>query len=129
MYAKNIMLVDDDRVMLELVAHILEEIVSGKIFSFSSSTNALSFFKRIDREPVDLIISDWFMPEMDGMAFLRAIRMVDKKKPFLMLTGNASKELVLSAKQAGTTDFIIKPFNDVDLAEKVKMLLRADTSD
>lgn len=124
MYNKNILLVDDDQVMLELLQHMLEDFITGKVFSYSSSIQALRFLQRIDREEVNLVISDWQMPDLNGMEFLRSVREIDKKMPFLMLTSNASKELVIGSKHAGVTDFIAKPFNAVDLVAKVKFLIR-----
>jgi two-component system, chemotaxis family, chemotaxis protein CheY len=121
---KNILIVDDDEVMLELLGHMLEDIVTGEIVRFSSSIGALRFLQRIDRISFDLIISDWQMPDLNGVEFLRMLRDIDKKIPFLMLTANPTLDVVIGSKQAGVTDFIVKPFNSEDLLKTVKTLLK-----
>ncbi len=124
MLPDNILLIDDDEITLELVQHILEEFVSGEIFSFSSSIKALEFIDTIDPDKLGLVICDWQMPDHDGIEVLEALRARELATPFLMLTGNATRELVISAKKAGATDFIAKPFRNRDLTEKVENLLR-----
>jgi two-component system chemotaxis response regulator CheY len=120
---KNILVVDDDEVMLELLGHILEDIVTGEIVRFSSSIGALRFLQRIDRIPLALIISDWQMPDLNGVQFLGMLREIDKKIPFLMITANPTMDVVIGSKQAGVTDFIVKPFSSEDLLGTVKTLL------
>lgn len=123
MYSCNILLVDDDEITLELVQHILEEIVSGEVFAFSSSIKALRFLETVEAGALGLVVCDWQMPDYDGIDVLKALRQRDSDTAFLMLTGNATRELVLTAKQAGASDFIAKPFRNLDLVEKVKNLL------
>lgn len=119
-----IMLVDDDDITLELLQHILEEFVSGEIMAFSSSINALGFIQTIDPARIALVICDWQMPGVDGLEVLKAFRQVNADTPFLMLTGQATRELVMAAKQAGASDFVAKPFRNQDLTNKVNGLLR-----
>lgn len=128
MYSDNILLVDDDEITLELVQHILEEFVSGEIISFSSSIKALGFLETTNPGQLGLVICDWQMPDYDGIDLLNALRKRDLSTPFLMLTGNATRELVISARNAGATDFIAKPFRNIDLTEKVENLLRSTYS-
>jgi two-component system chemotaxis response regulator CheY len=121
--AQNILLIDDDSITLELVQLILEEFISGEIFAFSSSVKALNFVRQLRPNELTLVICDWQMPKVDGLDILRALRENDQNTPFLMLTGSATRELVIAAKKSGATDFIAKPFKNVDLTDKVQKLL------
>ena len=63
-------------------------------------------------QPLDLIISDYNMPEMDGLGLLRAVRghPAVRKVPFILLTGRGDRELVVKAAQAGVNNYLVKPF-------------------
>ena len=77
-------------------------------------------------EPVHFIISDWNMPKMNGLELLKAVRADEKYKdiPFLMITAENRKENVVDAIQAGTSEFIAKPFTDGTLREKLKKIIK-----
>ena len=117
----KILVVDDDRVFLELVHHILEEYVSGEIRTFSSSIEAIEFIQQ--NEALSLVICDWHMPKADGLEVLKVLRKRCPDTPFLMLTGTPKRSVVLAAKQGGANGFIAKPFKDHELLEKVSNLL------
>jgi two-component system chemotaxis response regulator CheY len=76
-------------------------------------------------QPLDLIISDYNMPEMDGLGLLRAVRghPVVRKVPFILLTGRGDKELVVKAAQAGVNNYLIKPFTASTLREKIEQVM------
>lgn len=121
MLAKNILIVDDDKVFLELIHHILEEYISGEIHTFSSSIEAMDFLGQ--NQSLNLVICDWQMPQADGIDVLATLRKNDKTTPFLMLTGSPTKEAVMAAKKGGANGFIAKPFKDHELLDKIKSLL------
>ncbi len=120
----NIILIDDEELTQELIRHMLRELDLGEIAIYSSCSKALARIKK-DGEHFDLIISDWEVPGMNGLDFLKEFRKIQKDTPFLMVTGNASKDLVLSAMKAGVTAFIAKPFTANSLLEKVRKLTSA----
>jgi two-component system chemotaxis response regulator CheY len=80
-------------------------------------------------QPLDLVISDFNMPEMDGLGLLRAIRghQAIRKLPFILLTGRGDRELVVKAAQAGVNNYLVKPFNDTILRQKMEQVLGAMT--
>jgi two-component system chemotaxis response regulator CheY len=119
----NIILIDDEELTQELIKHMLNDIHCGEVALFSSSQKAL---QKLQKSPdvFDLVISDWEMPGMNGLEFLRAFRQFDKKTPVLMVTGNTSRDLVLEAIQAGVSDFLAKPFTARDLLGKVEKLVK-----
>jgi two-component system chemotaxis response regulator CheY len=76
-------------------------------------------------QPLDLIISDYNMPEMDGLDLLRAVRghPVARKVPFILLTGRGDRELVVKAAQAGVNNYLVKPFTAAILREKIEQVI------
>ncbi|UAA38692.1 response regulator [Paraneptunicella aestuarii] len=119
----NIMLIDDEELTQTLIAHMLKEIHCGDIMVFGGSERALQKLQK-NQGYFDLVISDWEMPGMNGLDFLRAFRQFDKTTPVLMVTGNTSRELVVEAIKAGVNDFLGKPFTAKDLLAKVKKLVK-----
>ncbi|MEI8346858.1 MAG: response regulator [Pseudomonadota bacterium] len=71
--------------------------------------------------PFDFIISDWNMPQMSGLDLLKKVRALDttKKIPFLMVTAEAEQANVVTAVQAGVSNYIVKPFSQQTLKEKI----------
>ena len=81
-------------------------------------------------EEVDLIISEWNMPVMDGLEFFQSVKKEELTKdiPFLMVTVEDSKEKVIEAVQIGVKDYIIKPLSKTQFEQKVRTLLKISTS-
>lgn len=123
MYNCNIVVIDDDNISLDLVELILEEIISGEIHTFSDSKEALEFVKSGQINQVGLVICDWLMPEVSGLDILAALRISQPECPFLMLTSNATRQLVVDSMRMGATDFSVKPFHTDDFLTKVERLI------
>lgn len=117
----NIMVIDDEELTQELIRHMLREVHHGEIVVYSTCSKALS---RLKQEPnhYDLIISDWEVPGLNGLDFLKEVRKIEPEVPFLMVTGHSSKKLVVNAIRAGVDDFLVKPFTAKGLLEKVMNL-------
>jgi DNA-binding NtrC family response regulator len=124
MYDCNIVVIDDDIITLELVQLILEEVISGEVCVFSDSKQALDYVQSDSMDKISLVICDWLMPEVSGLHILAALRKSKPECPFLMITANATKQLVVDSMRLGATDFIVKPFNTHDLLNKVEKLIR-----
>lgn len=116
------MLIDDEGLTLELIRHMLHELKCKEVVTYTSGIKAMQQLKK-NPKAFHLIISDWQMPGMNGLEFLREFRQLEKNTPFLMLTGNSTKELVVASVKAGVTDFMAKPFTSGDLLQKVHSLL------
>jgi DNA-binding NtrC family response regulator len=123
MYNRNIVVIDDDINILEMVQLILEEVISGEVYVFSDSKQALDYVKSDGMDNVSLVICDWLMPEVSGLEILAALRQSKSHCPFLMLTANATKQLVLDAMRLGATDFSVKPLHTHELITKVERLI------
>lgn len=115
----NILLIDDEELTQELIRHMLRELYCGEVDIHSSCAKALSRLKRTPNY-FDLIISDWEVPGLNGLDFLKEVRALEPKVPFLMVTGNSGKDHVIKAVQAGVTDFLAKPFTANGLLNKVE---------
>ena len=124
MYDCNILVIDDDNIILELVQVILEEVISGEIIVFSDSKKALAYVLSDSMDKISLVICDWLMPDVSGLDILASLRKSKPHCPFLMLTGNATKQLVVDSMRLGATDFAVKPFNTNDLLTKVERIIR-----
>lgn len=114
----NILLIDDEELTLELIRHMLRELHCGEVDAYTSCSKALNRLKK-SQNYFDLIISDWEVPGLNGLDFLKEVRSVEPDVPFLMVTGNSAKDLVIRAVQAGVTDFLAKPFTANSLLNKV----------
>lgn len=102
----RILHVDDDPDLCELTATFLErELDDVEHLCETSPTAALT---RIEDKQVDCIISDYEMPEMDGLAFLEAVRNEHPDLPFILFTGKGSEEIASEAISAGVTDYLQK---------------------
>jgi DNA-binding NtrC family response regulator len=116
--------IDDDKITLELVQIILEKVISGQILVFSDSKLALNYVQSDSMDHISLVICDWLMPDVSGLDILAALRKSKPHCPFLMLTANATKELVVDSMRLGATDFVVKPFHTNDLISKVERHIR-----
>ncbi|WP_158966699.1 response regulator [Paraglaciecola sp. L3A3] len=124
MYDCNIVVIDDDKVTLELLQIVLEDITSSEIISFSDSIQALAFVQSEKIQSISLVICDWLMPDVGGLEILAALRESKPNCPFLMITANATKQLVMDSMRLGASDFIVKPFHTNNLLTKVEKLIR-----
>jgi chemotaxis signal transduction protein/CheY-like chemotaxis protein len=115
----KILLVEDAGVMRKLEIKTLNSLDFNNVKEAENGKDAIELLKN---DPgVELIISDWNMPVMDGFELLKWVRSNEKTKdvPFLMATGRGEKKEVEKASEAGVSSFISKPFNKEELFEKI----------
>jgi CheY-like chemotaxis protein len=117
---KKILAVDDMPEMLASVQHALNG--QYKVFGVTSGQAALKF---VQGQKPDLFILDIDMPEMNGIDLAAALRLMPafEKTPLVFLTGNTSRESVLSAKKLDAAAFVVKPINHAELLSKVNEFL------
>ena len=115
------LVVDDQLTMRALVRNGLQQIGMKDVREAGDGEEAL---KSLIAKPVNLIISDFNMPKMDGLALLRAVRSHPpiKQTAFIMLTGRADRELVQRAVQFGVNNYCVKPFTVQALREKIEQV-------
>ena len=114
----KILIVDDFPTMRKIVRGVLKQI--GYTNIDEAEDGALAYAK-VETGDYDFIISDWNMPNMTGLEFLKAVRANPKSKhiPFLMVTAEADKENIVEAVKSGVSNYVVKPFNAGTLKEKI----------
>ncbi|MCX7797132.1 MAG: chemotaxis protein CheW [Melioribacter sp.] len=119
----KILLVEDANVMRQMEIKTLNSLGFTNIQQVENGKAAVNYLQ--SNPSIDLIISDWNMPEMDGYELLRWVRANESTKniPFLMATGRGEKKEVEKAIDAGVSSFISKPFNKDELLEKINEAL------
>jgi CheY-like chemotaxis protein len=113
-----VLLVDDEPTALSFCDTLLKRIGFSDIDAAANGVDALQ--KMMDRKYA-VVISDWNMPEMNGLELLRTIRGDDqlKRTPFLMTSVDGGVERARLARQAGVNAFLIKPFDTLTLKAKI----------
>ncbi|WP_457788359.1 response regulator [Pseudomonas sp. PL-6] len=119
----SVLVVDDATFIRDLVKKGLRDHFPG--VQIEEAVNGRKAQQLLGRQPVDLILCDWEMPEMSGLELLTWCREQDSLKttPFIMVTSRGDKENVVQAIQAGVSDYIGKPFSNEQLVTKVKKAL------
>ncbi len=117
----KILIVDDFATMRKILKNILKELGYTDLLEAEDGQAALEILRR---EKVDLVISDWNMPNMDGLSLLKAIRSDEalKDTPVLMVTAEAQKQNVLEAVKAGVNNYVVKPFTPEVIQEKISKI-------
>ncbi|MDK2797754.1 MAG: two-component system, chemotaxis family, chemotaxis protein CheY [Tepidiphilus sp.] len=112
------LVVDDFSTMRRILRNLLKELGYTNVDEAEDGVAALH---KLESQPYDFVITDWNMPNMDGLTLLRKIRSSDKLKhlPVLMVTAEAKKENIIAAAQAGASGYIVMPFTAAVLAEKI----------
>ncbi len=120
----KILVVDDSFTMRRLIVRFLNRMGHHEVFC---ATNGREAYTELFKEDgVDLIITDWLMPEMDGIEFTARVRQSPWKDiPILMVTTNAGSDSVVEALRAGVNHYLVKPFSNDSFGAKVNLLLDA----
>jgi DNA-binding NtrC family response regulator len=109
----TIVIVDDEEMVLKSLSSFLALATDYTAKTFLSPAEALEFVKNND---VDLVISDYLMPEMDGLSFLDEVKKIKPEVPRIILTGYADKENAIKAiNDVGLFQYVEKPWNNDDL--------------
>ena len=107
----NILVVDDERIVLDSIKKLLRN-EEYSIYTVFSVKNAL---EEIKKTKIDVIFTDLMMPDIDGLEFMQMIKKNYPKTPVIMVTGYATINSALQATQLGAFDYIAKPFSKKEL--------------
>lgn len=120
----NILIVDDYKTMLRIIRGLLSQIGFNNV---DEAANGAEAIVKLKEKNYSLIISDWNMEPMTGLELLQNVRANEKTKkiPFIMVTAESKTENVIAAKQAGVSNYIVKPFNAETLKTKLASVLGA----
>ncbi|OIQ93720.1 chemotaxis protein CheY [mine drainage metagenome] len=119
----HILIVDDYKTMLRIIRNLLRQLGFVNIDEATDGAMALSMMR--SGANYGLVISDWNMEPMTGLQLLREVRSDAKLKPipFIMVTAESKSENVIAAKEAGVSNYIVKPFNAETLKAKMVSVL------
>ncbi len=117
-----ILIVDDYKTMLRIIRNLLTQIGFDNVEEASDGATALA---KLHERPFGLVISDWNMEPMSGIDLLREVRADDalKSLPFIMVTAESKSRHVVDAREAGVSNYIVKPFNAETLKRKLAAVL------
>jgi two-component system chemotaxis response regulator CheY len=120
-FAMPVLVVDDYNTMVRIIRNLLRQVGFHDIDDASDGFSAL---KRLREKEYGLVISDWNMEPMTGYDLLREMRGDAKLAavPFIMITAESKTENVVAAKQAGVSNYIVKPFNAATLKSKIEAI-------
>jgi two-component system chemotaxis response regulator CheY len=107
--------------MQRLIVNALKNLGYSDILMCDSGKSAMSILNSMTNPlKIDFILSDWHMPEMNGLELLKTIKKGKHKDiPFIMITSEQQKENIVHAIESGAADYIIKPINAKMLKEKI----------
>ncbi|HET8656082.1 MAG TPA: response regulator [Longimicrobiaceae bacterium] len=115
------LVVDDSATMRRIVINSLQRIGFNDVVEAEDGQQALERFD----DSVGFVITDWNMPNMNGLDFARALRSKGAATPILMVTTRSVREDIVAAVEAGVNNYIVKPFTPQVLKEKIDSILPA----
>lgn len=117
-----ILIVDDYKTMLRIIRNLLKQLGFNNVDEATDGSAALAKLRAKD---YGLVISDWNMEPMTGIQLLREVRADAKMQdmPFIMITAESKTENVIAAKEAGVSNYIVKPFNAATLKAKLTSVI------
>ncbi|SOC18461.1 two-component system chemotaxis response regulator CheY [Alloalcanivorax xenomutans] len=117
----SILVVDDFPTMRRIIRSLLKELGFGNVDEAEDGQEALT---KLRGGGFQFVVSDWNMPNLDGLEMLKQIRADSdlNQLPVLMVTAEAKKENIIAAAQAGANGYIVKPFTAVTLEEKLNKI-------
>jgi two-component system chemotaxis response regulator CheY len=118
----QVLIVDDYKTMLRIIRNLLKQLDFENVDEATDGTEALN---KLRAGNYGLVISDWNMSPMTGLELLKEVRADARLKntPFIMVTAESKTENVIAAKQAGVSNYIVKPFNAETLRDKIEKVL------
>lgn len=119
----NVLIVDDSATMRRIISNVVLQtgIPESNIYQAENGMNAIKVF---NENNIDLILTDWNMPIMNGLDFVKTIRERGFKIPIIMITTEGGKGEVITALKAGVNNYIVKPFGADVLKEKMKPFMK-----
>ncbi|MEX1182133.1 MAG: response regulator [Gemmatimonadota bacterium] len=117
------LVVDDSATMRRIIVNTLQRIGFSQYVEAADGEEALKLFDA----SISCIISDWNMPNMSGIDFVRALRAREDGAdvPVIMITTRSVREDIIDAAQAGVNNYVVKPFTPQVLRDKIEHVMRA----
>ncbi|AHW59801.1 two-component system, OmpR family, response regulator VicR [Draconibacterium orientale] len=119
---KRILVAEDNRLILETVAHSL----SREGYEIIKAEDGKDCLAKLESNEVDLLITDLYMPNLNGLEVISKLNETGKKQiPVMVLSAAGAEESVMKAFDLGADDYMVKPFSLIELNIRVKRLLAA----
>lgn len=117
-----ILVVDDHATITRILKNLLKQIGFSNV---DEAHNGAAALERMREKPYGLVISDWYMEPMSGLDLVREMRKDEtlRETPFIMVSAESKGDRVITAKEAGVDNYIVKPFNAVTLRQKITAVL------
>ena len=118
------LVVDDSTTMRRIIINTLNRLGHQDVLEAANGREGID---RLAASQVDMVITDWNMPEMSGIEFIRSVRANDATKtlPVMMVTTNAAEDDIVEALKAGVNNYVVKPFTPDTIKEKIQAALKA----
>lgn len=116
----TILLIDDEKIILDLTSIILR----NRGYNVLTATDALTGLEIIEKRRPELVLLDYMMPGVDGLTALKEIRARFPETYVIMFTGKGNEEIAVELMKAGASDYVLKPFNNQDLSDRIGNVLR-----
>jgi len=116
----RVLLIDDSKTMRSIQRGIVEQMGHDEVAEAATGEDAVAEVERFDPE---LILLDWKMPGLDGLAFVKRYRAAGGTAPIIMVSSVAAKDRVLEAVRAGVTNYVVKPFTPDVLHQRIEETL------
>jgi len=115
--ACTVLVADDSRVMRRIIIRALNDIGLNDVVEAGDGDEALTLFRA---QEIALVLTDWNMPNRNGLEVIQGIRATGSTIPIIMITTESEKARVFSAIEAGVSDYLIKPFDAETLRKKLE---------
>ncbi len=121
----KILIVDDSSTMRRIIGNVVMQLGIEKE-SFDEAEDGLKAWNMLSNKQYDVILTDWNMPNMNGLELVRKVRGEGNHKntPIIMITTEGGKSEVITALKAGVNNYIVKPFNAEILKDKLDGVLK-----
>ena len=116
----TILIIDDEKVILDLTSIVLR----NRGYTVFTASDASDGMRVLEENRPQLVLLDYMMPVIDGLSALREIRQRYPETYVIMFTGKGNEEIAVELMKSGASDYILKPFNNQDLVERIETVLR-----
>jgi len=116
----TILVIDDEKIILDLTVIILK----NRGYNVHTAADARTGLELIEKVRPEIVMLDYMMPGMDGLGALKEIRTRFPDTYVIMFTGKGSEEIAVEMMKAGASDYILKPFNNKDLIDRIDNILK-----
>lgn len=120
----RMLVIEDNKPMLSLVKSLLLALGVGDVFGAEDGEEGFEIFRR---EDPDIVIADWLMKPVDGISFTKRVRTdplsPNPYAPVILMTGFSEKARVMEARDAGVTEFLVKPFTTKELYRRLAQII------